>query len=147
MFKMKEIIIREAEIEDGEAIASLLTQLGYPTTKSDALEKITNYEQPTYKLLVALIENNTVGYIALHYYDTMHWQKPIGRITSFCVDEKYRNSGVGIALLKASEEYFSKKDCQKVEVSSNKRRTETHQFYLNRGYQERSKIFAKLTFS
>jgi N-acetylglutamate synthase-like GNAT family acetyltransferase len=143
---MNEIIIREAKIEDGEAIASLLTQLGYPTTKLNALEKITNYEQPTYKLLVAEIEKNTVGYIALHYYDTMHWQKPIGRITSLCVDENFRNTGVGIALLKASEEYFATNGCQKVEVSSNKRRTETHQFYLNRGYQEHSKIFAKLTF-
>jgi N-acetylglutamate synthase-like GNAT family acetyltransferase len=141
---MKEIIIREATTEDAAAIASLLNQLGYPTTESTALEKIAIYKQTTYILFIAEIEKNAVGYIALHYYDTLHWQKPIGRITSFCVDEKYRGCGVGLALLKASEDYFTNVGCQKIEVSSNKRRKETHQFYLNRGYQEYSKIFAKL---
>ena len=144
---MEEIIIREATIEDAAAIASLLNQLGYPATESAALEKITVYKQPTYALFIAEIEKNAVGYIALHYYDTLHWQKPIGRITSFCVDENYRGSGVGIALLKASEDYFTKVGCQKIEVSSNKRREETHQFYLKRGYQEYSKIFSKLNIS
>lgn len=141
---MKEIIIREARIEDAAAIATLLKQLGYPTSESKAIEKIRFHSQPTYKLLVAEIESSSIGYIALHYYDTMHWEKPIGRITSFCVDEKWRSMGVGIALLKASEKYFAENGCQKIEVSSNKRRTETHQFYLRRGYQEYSKIFAKL---
>lgn len=143
---MEKILIREAHKTDSRAIASLLGQLGYPASENEAFEKINSYKAPAYKLLVAEIDQQVTGYIALHYYDTLHWKKPLGRINSFCVDEKHRGTGVGIELIKAAEKYFKEIDCQKIEVSSNKRRTETHQFYLNRGYQEYSKIFAKLEY-
>jgi N-acetylglutamate synthase-like GNAT family acetyltransferase len=144
---MKEIIIREANEADSAAISRLLGQLGYPAKESEALDKILSYKKTSYKLLVAEKEDEVIGYIALHYYDTLHWKKPLGRINSFCVDEKYRGTGVGKELIKAAEKYFKEIDCQKIEVSSNKRRTDTQRFYLNRGYQEYSRIFAKLEFS
>lgn len=143
---MDDIKIREVCPEDAARLVILIGQLGYEATVSEVETKIITYRQHTYKLIVAEIDQNVVGYIALHYYDTLHRIKPIGRINSFCVDEKKRGSGVGILLLQEAEKYFLEMKCQKIEVSSNKKRVDTHQFYLKRGYQEYSNIFTKITF-
>jgi N-acetylglutamate synthase-like GNAT family acetyltransferase len=141
---MQEIIVRDAHINDAAGLAKLISQLGYRTSETEAMEKINTYQKNTYKLLVAEKSGLLAGYVALHYYDTLHWKKPIGRINSFCVAEEHRGTGVGIELVKAAENYFKNIDCQKIEVSTNKRRTETRKFYINRGYQELSILFSKL---
>jgi len=129
--------------EDAEAVAELIRQLGYPVTEADVVKRITQYSQPSYLLLLAKTDGKTIGLIALHIYDVLHLPAPEGRIISFCVDEKLRNSGVGNFLLKEAEDYFRESGCYKIVLNCNLRRTEIHQYYLNRGYQFTSKHFAK----
>jgi GNAT superfamily N-acetyltransferase len=101
------------------------------------------YTQPSYRILVARKEETTVGFIALHFYDELHLPGPVGRITSFCVNEIMRGTGVGTALLAAAEDFFKEKGCIKIQVTSNLRRLQTHHYYLHHGYQETSKHFVK----
>jgi ribosomal protein S18 acetylase RimI-like enzyme len=136
--------ITDAKPEDAKQLSILLEQLGYPTHETETLFKINRCAQPEYKLLVAREGNQVLGYIALHVYNTFHLEKSVGRITSFCVDEKVRGSGVGSLLLAAAEEYFRNKNCYKIEVTSNLRREATHTYYLQRGYTETSKHFVKV---
>lgn len=137
------ITIEEAKTEDAAEIADLLGQMGYPVSVVDTANRIKMYSQPSYRLLVAKTDAVTVGFIALHTYDVLHLPAPEGRISSFCVNEKVRGTGIGIALLKAGEDYFKENGCYKIVLNSNLKRPETHQFYLNRGYQFTSKHFAK----
>jgi GNAT superfamily N-acetyltransferase len=136
--------ITEAKPEDITQLSLLLEQLGYPTPETEALSKLNLYSQPDYKLLVARTKMNVSGFIALHYYQTFHLPGPVGRITSFCVNEKVRGTGIGSQLLAAAEEYFLTNLCYKIEVTSNLRRTATHHYYLQRGYIETSKHFVKI---
>ena len=136
--------IQPAEPKDAFAIANLLDQLGYPTSEPEALQKIENHTKPSYKLFTAKRDDQVVGLIALHVYHQLHLPGPVGRITSFCVDEKVRGTGVGSALLKAAEEFFSEEGCFKIEVTSNLRRMQTHEYYLRHGYSETSKHFVKV---
>jgi GNAT superfamily N-acetyltransferase len=137
------IDIAEARTEDAADVAELVRQMGYPVSVADTANRIRLYSQPSYRLLVAKMDAVTVGFIALHIYDVLHLPAPEGRISSFCVDEKVRGMGIGIALLKAGEDYFKENGCYKIVLNSNLKRPETHQFYLNRGYQFTSKHFAK----
>jgi len=137
------ISVAVAKSEDANRVADLLRQMGYVVSESDTAKRIKEYEQPNYQLLLAKTEEITVGFIALHFYDVLHLPAPEGRISSFCVDEKVRGKGIGKVLLTAAEEYFKENGCYKIVLNSNLKRPETHQFYLNRGYQFTSKHFAK----
>lgn len=137
------ISIAVAKPEDATRVADLLNQMGYATTELETVKRITLYGQPSYQLIIAKAEEITVGFIALHFYDVLHLPAPEGRISSFCIDEKVRGKGIGKTLLNAAEDYFKENGCYKIVLNSNLKRPETHQFYLNRGYQFTSKHFAK----
>lgn len=136
--------IRQANLSDAEAVRQLLAQLGYPDlSEKDVIEKIKSHRHPGYQILVAEIGEKVVGFIALHWFDLVHWKEKLGRITSFCVDEGVRSQGVGRKLLDASEKFLLSNGCVKIEVTSNVRRTRAHEFYLKLGYVEDSKRFVK----
>jgi predicted N-acetyltransferase YhbS len=137
------ISIRLARPDDAAAVADLIHQMGYPVSEAESVRRIQWYSNPKYLLLVAESEEVVVGYIALHIYDVLHLPAPEGRIISFCVNEKVRGSGVGTVLLHAAEDYFKENGCYKIVLNSNLKRPDTHQYYLNRGYQFTSKHFAK----
>jgi len=138
------IQLEEANPKDATGLAVLLSQLGYPTQESQAIDKIKTHQETGYKLLVAKDDVEILGFIALHIYHAIHLSGMVGRITAFCVDETVRNTGVGNMLLLAAEEFFNHQDCMKIEVTSNLRRTQTHAYYLKRGYQESNRHFVKL---
>lgn len=137
------IAIYIAKPGDAAEVADLLGQLGYPVSASEASLRMELYQQPSYQILVAKKEEVTVGFIALHVYDELHLPGPVGRITSFCVKETFRGTGIGTTLLDAAEVFFKENGCYKIEVTSNLRRSQTHLYYLHHGYQETSKHFVK----
>jgi len=138
------MIIRQALLRDSIAIHRLLTQLGYPP-QNDAfiVSKIESYSTEGYHLLVGDMDNETVGFISLHWFDIFHSTAKMGRITALCVSEHVRGEGVGRQLLEAAEKFMILKGCSKVEVTSNVKRTLTHEFYLKNGYTEDSRRFVK----
>lgn len=138
------IHIEDAKSEDAKGLAILLGQLGYPVADWEAMNKIQLQKSPTYKLLVAKEENQVLGFIALHFYHAFHLPAPVGRITAFCVNERVRGSGIGSLLLTTAEDFFHQHHCYKIEVTSNLKRTSTHQYYLQRGFTETSRHFVKL---
>ncbi len=136
--------IEDAKPEDAEGLTILLGQLGYPVAIEDVLVKIALYNNPSYRLLVARDENQVLGFIALHVYHAFHLPTPVGRITAFCVDETVRREGIGSLLLASAEKYFHRQHCTKIEVTSNLKRTHTHQYYRQRGYTETNRHFVKV---
>ncbi len=139
------MIIRQATLNDASAIQSLLGQLGYPDfTVEQAKEKIISYEKDSYRLLVGEEGGEVITFIALHWFDLLHWKGKAGRITSFCVDEKFRSKGIGKQMIEYSEKLMFGEGCIKLEVTSNQRRTRAHQFYLNLNYIEDSRRFIKI---
>jgi GNAT superfamily N-acetyltransferase len=135
--------IREAEEKDAPVLSSLLAQLGYPTSVEECLIRIEHYNQDGYKLVMGIIDEKVIGFIALHLYNAIHHDKPIGRVVAFCVDEFYRSKGWGSHLLKYAEDFFRNNNCTKVELTSNLKRKESHEYYFRKGYQQVSQHFVK----
>ena len=103
--------IRKATPSDASAIQGLLVQLGYPDlSENDVVEKIKLYNQTGYCMLVTETEMRVVGFISLHWFELVHWKGKLGRITSFCIDEKFRSKGVGQQLLQAGEKLLFEKE-------------------------------------
>jgi GNAT superfamily N-acetyltransferase len=133
---------RSAVENDAPAILQLVRQLGYHLLdETGILAKMRSYSSADNAIMVGEIEGVVVGFISLHIFEIFHSPGKAGRITAFCVDENFRSQGVGIAMLKESEQYFRSHGCTKVEVTSNMRRSATHAFYIKRGYSEDSKKF------
>lgn len=136
--------IRPAVQSDVLFLKRLLVQLGYPNQTEAAIQyKVRQYGQHSYRLLVADTDQEVVGFIALHWSETIHLPGCVGRITAFCVDERSRGQGIGNALIGAGEQYFTESGCCRIEVTCNHRRIATHQYYLNRGYVEDARRFVK----
>lgn len=137
------MVIREGSITDASSINKLLTQLGYPQDAHNVIDAITTYNKEGYHLLVCEVEGIIIGFASLHWFDMFHVRGKMGRITAICIDEGSRSHGIGARLMLASEEFLKAKGCVKVEVTSNLKRTLTHQFYLKIGYSIDSKRFIK----
>lgn len=138
------MIIRQAALDDHAALHNLLTQLGYPPAMDQSVvQKIESYSTESYQLLVCELGNETVGFISLHWFDIFHSQEKMGRITALCVSEHARGKGIGRVLIKEAEKFLASKGCYQVEVTTNFKRTRTHEFYLANGYTEDSRRFIK----
>lgn len=137
-------MIRPGEISDAQPIKILLGQLGYRTLDEDEIrKKIIDYSQDGYKIYVLESEGSVIGFISLHYYDAFHSPGKIGRITALCIHDDFQSKGFGKQLLVQAEKFFIQSGCTKLEVTSNKRRTQAHDFYLSQGYVEDSRKFVK----
>lgn len=123
---------------------SLLSQLGYVNLKTESIQsKIQHYQREDYRVFVAERGDQVIAFISMHCFDIFHSPGKMGRITAFCVDEKFRNKGVGKLMLEAAEKYFIEVGCTKLEVTSNERRKNAHQFYLSQDWKIDSMRFVK----
>ncbi len=85
------MVIRIASLSDTFYIQKLLGQLGYPGASLEMVsQKIQLHKSGHYHLLVAEQQSEVIPFISLHWFEFLHVQGKIGRITAFCVDESYR---------------------------------------------------------
>ena len=141
-FTIKELRIRKADKSDGESLALLAAELGYPTTPSQARERLVEIKRAGDTVLVADCNAKVVGMIVLHRTRFLH-REPDGRIATLVVSGSYRNFGIGAQLIEAAEVIFRDWGCERVEVTSGTQREAAHRFYQREGYFDTAKRFVK----
>lgn len=138
------LLITQAELQDGKVICELLGELGYPGAE-DFMEKRLKElsESELDRIYVARLKNRTVGFLCLHYIPQIGLERDFARITYFCVAEQFRGSGIGKSLLRKAEEESRNRPCDRMELHSHFRRKGAHIFYLDYGYEEVPKYLIK----
>lgn len=126
--------MREATTKDLEALSALLGQLGYQLERAELERKVRVFLEENYRILVYEEGGRIIGFIALHIFEPFHLPGRTGRITSFCIDENYRAKGMGTKLLAAARQFLEENHCLRIEVTSNDRRKDAHQFYIRQGF-------------
>jgi N-acetylglutamate synthase-like GNAT family acetyltransferase len=140
-----EIIIRDAEKDDCEAIARLLAELGYPNTPQFAAKKINRLSKKiNNRILIATVDSMIVGALSLHIVPLLHQAGDLCRVTAIIVSKDYRGKSIGRRLMEIAEAYAQSNGCIKVEITSGDHRNEAHSFYRQIGYKEVSRRFIKL---
>ena len=137
--------IRAAVIDDSESVAALAKQLGYQTTVEKTRLLLTDIlKNNNYRVFIAVTENKTVGWIQGFYAIPLE-SGPFMEITGMVVDSSFRRMGIGKKLIRKIEEWAQEKNCTKIRVRCNVKRTETHRFYSVLGFTEtkEQKIFDK----
>jgi GNAT superfamily N-acetyltransferase len=137
-------MIRNARNEDADAIAILLTQLGYPQEASFVVRKLSELsERASANVFVAEEDGNILGFLSFDSEPAFHREGNIGTITAMCVLETARGRGIGGRLIESAESFAKETGCVRIAVASGIQRKETHKFYLNLGYEEKTKRFIK----
>ena len=136
------IDIREAREADGEAIAGLISDLGHLMTADGVRDRI-NSNLTGGPQLVATDKGRVIGLCGLHIMTVIYRPKPVGRITILEVAEEHRGHGIGCALVAEAERRLREAGCGMIELTSNEKLVDAHEFYLRLGFEQTSKRFAK----
>ncbi|MEO8504995.1 MAG: GNAT family N-acetyltransferase [Acidobacteriota bacterium] len=142
---MIEIILRAAGPGDAEAVARLATQLGYPTSREQAEERLRHVpEDPARLTLVALREAEVAGWMDVAARHTLD-SEPYAEIVGLVVDEQQRGARIGEQLVAAGVEWARQRGVAELRVRSNVVRLRAHRFYERLGFATRKsqKVFAK----
>jgi GNAT superfamily N-acetyltransferase len=133
------ILVRQAATADGERLAELLGQLGYPTDEASVAERLDYFgDEPAAALFVAVSDGVVVGVAAVHVSPLLEVTGHFARLIALVVDEHTRGDGIGRALMAAVEAYARAFRCLFVEVTSGRRpeREAAHRFYRGLGFKD-----------
>lgn len=132
----RQIAIRPATGEDAEAIASLSTQLGYPSTAERVRSRLESVlHSPDDAVWVAeTAEARVIGWVHVSVRCLVE-SDPEAEIGGLIVDEEHRGSGAGRLLMERAEQWASAKGLPSVYLRSNVVRQAAHAFYTKLGYQ------------
>jgi ribosomal protein S18 acetylase RimI-like enzyme len=137
-------MIRFAEERDAQALAELMTQLGYPTNTEEMRARLRLILQhQDFATFVAVEGDRVCGVIGLSTLVDYENNDRTGRIMVLVVHEQMRSRGIGRALLSAAEEYFTRAKIARVVLTSRFAREKAHAFYESFGYARTGLRFMK----
>lgn len=119
--------VREYRDSDYEVVSKLLKDVF-------SIEKINKSSDDNHKELVSIIDEKLVGYILLTKIVDYVTDKVIGKIDYFCVNEEYRNRGIGKMLIKTAINYMKKWDVSYIELTSSRSRVVARNMYEKEGF-------------
>lgn len=136
--------LQQATDQDADAVAQLLTLLGYPCTCAEARTRISALQdEPDQELWLARHDGETVGLLALHYL----YYLPLGeyscRITALSVAGHAQRRGIGKMLLAEAEARARQIGAVRIELTSAAQRQQAHAFYRACGYSDGALRFMK----
>lgn len=144
------MLIRGANADDWQAVASLLAELGRPDVlgtdeEADAREVFRSYvRRPDVVTLVAEENGRVVGFLDMEYRARLNFIAPQAWIPDLIVEEKARSLGIGHALLERAEELARDRGCWGMSLESATWRDRAHAFYVREGWQDTGRAFTKV---
>jgi GNAT superfamily N-acetyltransferase len=143
---LEKMTIRRARLSDAARLAELSTQLGYPATGQEIVQRMKRMRPAAvHAVFVAESEQQITGW--LHVSVTPLLEVPLrAEVNGLVVDEKRRSAGTGRKLLQVAERWAAERGCKSVSVRSNVIRERAHEFYRRNGYEhyKTQKAFRKL---
>ena len=97
------------------------------------LDNINNHD--VYYLL-AVKEDDVVGFASLHVQKLLHHCAKIGEIQEIIIDRKQQGLGIGSMLFNKIVEIAESNECLQLEVCCSIARELSHKFYLNHGMEK-----------
>ena len=142
--KVTTFSIRSATPADVAPIETLLTQLGYRSVGGGLDGRIKGLlADPRAGVLLAADGDLVLGLVTTYRVPVAHEAGTWCRLTALVVDESYRGSGVGHALVAAAEATARSMGCSRIEATSGIERTDAHRFYERLGYSRDAEHFLK----
>jgi GNAT superfamily N-acetyltransferase len=135
--------IRDAQAADARGIASLLTQLGYPSDGETVEERLDRLRVVGDRVIVAELEGEVVGLVHLQVTPAIERDRPAGKLGALVVDEGHRGHGVGRALVEAAEQEARLRGCELIYLTTAERRDDAHAFYERLGLEHVGRRYSR----
>ncbi|HEV2715561.1 MAG TPA: GNAT family N-acetyltransferase [Terriglobales bacterium] len=142
--RLLDLTIRVAEMNDAAALAQLMCELGYETTKSEMqmrMERIA--ADDSYRTFVAVLDGKVCGMIGTLACPSYEHNDPGGRILALATLGTMRRRGIGRALIATAEEDFAHRGIRRVALNTRLTREDAHKFYESLGYERNGWRFVK----
>ena len=133
--------IREATEKDISRIIELYEELTEEkiNVPSEKIQQVFSeiIAIPNQHFLVAETNGYVSGTMFLQIMPNLsHQARPWAIIENMVTDSRYRRLGIGRLLIEHSLNLCKEADCYKVQLLSNKKRSDAHQFYRAMGFDE-----------
>jgi GNAT superfamily N-acetyltransferase len=129
------VVLRDATAADVTHVAALLTELGYPSTEAQVLDRVTHaLQSDTSCLLIAQMAGEVAGLMCAELVPYFPTGATVCRVTSLVVAARHRGCGLGKILLAGAAEFARRHRCSGIELTSAERRVEAHRFYERLGF-------------
>jgi GNAT superfamily N-acetyltransferase len=122
-------IIRNAIIEDSEAITELSNQLGYISEVNSVQKRLMEILSHNENCVFSALEGEKIVGWAHGFYSRRLESDPFVEIGGLVVDIEYRMKGIGKLLVEEIIRWCVSKECDRIRVRCNTVRKETHTFY------------------
>jgi GNAT superfamily N-acetyltransferase len=142
--RLFDLTIRPTEINDAAALAQLMCELGYETTKSEMemrIQRIATDER--YRTFVAVGDGKVCGMIGTLTYPSIEHNDPSGRIVALVILRTMRRRGIGRALIATVEKDFAQRGIRRIALNTQLAREDAHKFYESLGYERNGWRFVK----
>jgi GNAT superfamily N-acetyltransferase len=128
------IALRPATAADAERIATLFTEEGYPAGPSDIATRLERFAAPYGRIVVAELDGEVLGFIALHALPRFEHDDWIVRVLALVVDAGVRERGVGHLLMTEAENVGRELGAAFTEVTAGHHRPEAQHLFESLGY-------------
>ena len=120
---------------DARHVASLLSQLGYPSDEADVRIRLRRFlDREDCFFRVAHSADSVIGLLSAELIPYFPNGSTICRVTSLVVSEQNRSRGIGEQLLAAAAIFASEHQCSGLEITSAQHRLDAHRFYERLGF-------------
>lgn len=126
--------IREAKMNDAEALAKLSGELGYPATKAEMENRFDKILSKSDNGIYVAERDSVVGWIHVAVIQTLESNAYV-EIQGLVVAETLRGNGIGSQLVARAEQWAKEKGLSRIRVRSNIVREKTRLFYKKMGFQ------------
>ena len=132
------ITVRPVTVEDFDAVATLLAELGRPTLSDESRPAAAevyrrHVERSDTASLLAERDGHPVGFCSLEFRDRLNWGVEQAWIPDLIVTADARGLGAGKALLARAFGLAAERGCWSVTLESGYQRTVAHQLYRSSG--------------
>jgi GNAT superfamily N-acetyltransferase len=138
-------MIRPPRPGDGDGIAALLGQLGYPASSAAVQARLADcVDRGRVAVFVAETGHTPVGLATAYAVPVIHADRPVAVLSALVVHEAHRRKGVGRQLLEAVEAWAREQRAYRITLSSGLAREDAHAFYERLGYEHTARRYSRL---
>jgi GNAT superfamily N-acetyltransferase len=142
--RLFDLTIRVAEMNDATALAQLMCELGYETTKSEMQTRMERIAADgRYRTFVAVCDGRVCGMIGTVTYPSYEHNDSGGRILALATLSTMRRRGIGRALIATAEKDFAQRGISRLALNTRLVREDAHKFYDSLGYERNGWRFVK----
>ena len=136
--------IRRATLDDTDALAALMTHLGYPTDPEPMRRRMVRIAAlAEYATWVAEAEGEVIGMAGAMLGWAYIQDERYAQLTALVVDPAHHGRGTGASLVRAVEDWARRHGADSLHLTTRPHRTDAHRFYLDLGFEETGKRFYK----